>query len=189
MDDTDFDFLIEGVSPEEAKGLRKILAQWCVGDENSFPVQLALLTRAQWRAAAQTTAMLGQSVELLERRLTDHRQQTATILKNINFAIENKTKALEEIAADHREAANKVLADLRDHAASTRKLLDQMQGELTNGARDLKKFRDDFIAERQRLEEARQRYESHRNWMDWAVILGLLLSFMGIGILIGWTVR
>ncbi len=189
MENTDFDFLIEGVSPEEAKRLRKILAQWCVGDENSFPVQLALLTRAQWRTAAQAPMLLRQSLELLERKLADSRQQTATLLKNFNFAIENKTKALEEIAADHRDVANTVLADLRSQTASARKLLEQMQDELTTGARDLKKFRDDFVAERQRLEEARQRYESHRNWMDWAVFLGLLLSFMGMGILIGWTAR
>jgi len=189
MENTDFDFLTEGVSAEEAKWLRKILAQWCVGDENSFPVQLALLTRAQWRTAAQTPILLRQSLELLERKLADSRQQTATLLKNFNFAIENKTKALEEIAADHRDAANKVLADLRDQAASARRLLDQMQEELTNGAQDLKKFRDDFVTERQRLEEARKQYDSHKNWMDWAVFLGFLLSFMGMGILIGWTVR
>ena len=50
MMDTDFDLLCDGVNPAEAKRLRKILAEWCSGDENSFPVQLALLTKAQWRA-------------------------------------------------------------------------------------------------------------------------------------------
>jgi len=44
--------LCEGASPEEAKRLRKVLTDWCAGDENGFPAQLALLTRAQWRAAA-----------------------------------------------------------------------------------------------------------------------------------------
>ena len=47
MIDTDFDLLCDGVNPAEAKRLRKILAEWCSGDENSFPVQLALLTKAQ----------------------------------------------------------------------------------------------------------------------------------------------
>ena len=52
MDNTYFDALCEGATPGEAKRLRKLLAEWCDGDEESFPVQLALLTRAQWRAAA-----------------------------------------------------------------------------------------------------------------------------------------
>ncbi len=47
MDDTDFDVLCEGAPPAEAKQLRKLLADWCNGQENSFPVQLVLLTRAQ----------------------------------------------------------------------------------------------------------------------------------------------
>ena len=52
MEDTDFDLLCDGLSADEAKRMRKILAEWSDGDENGFPVQLALLTRAQWRAAA-----------------------------------------------------------------------------------------------------------------------------------------
>ena len=52
FDDTDFDALCDGAPPAEANRLRKLLADWCNGDEQSFPVQLALLTRAQWRAAA-----------------------------------------------------------------------------------------------------------------------------------------
>ena len=47
MDETDFDVVCEGAPPQEAKRLRKMLAEWCQGDENSFPVQLAMLTRAQ----------------------------------------------------------------------------------------------------------------------------------------------
>ncbi len=53
MDDTAFDALCEGASPAEAKQLRKLLAAWCQGDENSFPVQLVLLNRSQFRAAAK----------------------------------------------------------------------------------------------------------------------------------------
>ena len=56
MDDTDFDALCEGAPPAEAKQLRKLLADWCNGQENSFPVQLVLLTRAQWRAATCSKA-------------------------------------------------------------------------------------------------------------------------------------
>jgi len=38
MDDTEFDALCDGASPAEAKRLRKLLAEWCSGDEQSFPV-------------------------------------------------------------------------------------------------------------------------------------------------------
>jgi hypothetical protein len=36
MDDTDFDALCEGAPATEAKQLRKLLADWCNGAEDSF---------------------------------------------------------------------------------------------------------------------------------------------------------
>ena len=36
MDDTCFDLLCQGMSAEEAKLFRKMLAEWCDGDEDSF---------------------------------------------------------------------------------------------------------------------------------------------------------
>ena len=47
MDRTEFDVLCEGASAEETRLLSKLLAEWCDGDERSFPVHLAMLTRAQ----------------------------------------------------------------------------------------------------------------------------------------------
>lgn len=186
MEDTDFDCLCEGVSAEEAKRLRKILKQWCDGDENSFPVQLALLTRAQWYAAAQTPLLLKQSLELLERKLAEYRQQTATLLRNFNTATDTKTKELEEVITNHREAANVILADLDGHTTTAKSVVNQIQDELRNGARELKKIRDNADAERKRLEQVRHDYESRKDAMDWVVFLMLLLAMVFIGICIGW---
>ncbi len=189
MQDTDSDLLFEGLSPEEAKRMRRILAEWRIGDEHSFPVQLALLTRAQWRAAAQTPALLRQSLELLDRKLGDYRQQMATLLKNFNAAADTKVKALEEVIADHREAADIILADLRGHTATATRLLDEIDHELTNGAAELKRFRDQFIDERHRLEETRVRYEQQKNWSDWVIFGILLMAMVMIGVFIGWRWR
>lgn len=184
-DDSDFDFLCEGVSAEEAKQLRKILKQWCDGDESSFPVQLALLTRAQWYAAVQTPVLLKQSLELLERKLAEYRQQTASLLRNFNTATDTKTKDLENVITDHREAANVILADLQSHTATAKSVVNQIQDELRNGARELKKIREDAGAERNRMEQARTDYESRKDAMDWVVFLMLLLAMVLIGMIIG----
>jgi hypothetical protein len=184
-DDSDFDFLCEGVSAEEAKRLRKILMQWCDGEEDSFPVQLALLTRAQWRAAAQTPVLLKQSRELLERKLAEYRQQTAALLRDFNTSADTKTKALEERIADHREASNATLADLRASTTAAKSAVNQIQDELRIGTRELKKIRDDLDAERKCLEQARRDHESRKDTMDWAVLILLLLAMVVVGIVIG----
>jgi hypothetical protein len=186
MEDTDFDFLFEGLSPEEAKRLRKMLAQWCQGDENSCPVQLALLTRAQWKAAAQMPVLLKKSLELLDRKLGDYRQQTATLLKDFNAAGETKVQEIEELIADHKEVANVVLADLRGHTATAKRLLNEIDDELKKGTTELKRFREEFMTERHRLAEERVRYEQQKGWGEWFVFGMLLLTMVMLGVFIGW---
>ena len=125
MQDTDSDLLFEGLPPEEAKRLRRILAEWRIGDEHSFPVQLALLTRATVEAAAQTPLLLAKLLELLDRKLGAVKPP-ATLLKNFNTAADTKV-ATEEVIADHREAAERILADLRGHTATPKRLLGEIE--------------------------------------------------------------
>lgn len=186
MDDTDFDFLCEELPPVEAKRLRKMLVEWCAGDENSFPVQLALLTRAQWYAAAQIPVLLKQSLELLDRKLSEYRQNTATLLKGFEFAGSTKVNELKQVIDDHKQAADVILADLRANSTTAKALLGDIRDELTKGAAELERFRKEFMTERHRLEQARATYENQKDWSDWIVFLTLLLAMVAIGVLIGW---
>ena len=53
-----------------------MLAECYDGDENSFPVQLPLLTRAQWHAAALVPQAVNDSRKLIEAHLVEYRRQT-----------------------------------------------------------------------------------------------------------------
>jgi hypothetical protein len=151
-------------------------------------VQLALLTRAQWRAAAETPVLLKQSLELLDRKLAEYRQQTAVILVNFNNATNAKAKDLEKIVADHSVSAQEMLDQLHSHTTEARNLTILTQEEIGNGASALKRVRDDFIDERIRLETARHEYESNKHWTDGFVFIGFLVAVLVIGILIGWRI-
>lgn len=186
MNDTDFDFLCEELPPVEAKRLRKMLMQWCDGDENSFPVQLALLTRAQWYAASRTPVLLKQSLEFLDKKLAEYRQQTAGLINGFNTAANAKVTELHEAIEKHHETAEVVLADLRGHTATAKRLLDEIDRELTSGTAELKRFRDEFVTERHRLQQAQADYENQKDWRDWVVFGILLLAMITIGVLIGW---
>jgi hypothetical protein len=52
---------------------------------------------AQWRAAAQTPVVLKESLELLQSRLAEYSQQTATLLKNFDNVTDTKTKTIEGV--------------------------------------------------------------------------------------------
>ena len=94
MEDTDFDFLCNGLSADEAKRLRKILAEWGDGDETGFPVQLVMLTRAQWRAAALVPQAVNESRKLIELHLAEYRRQTSALIGNLSAVGEEQTGEL-----------------------------------------------------------------------------------------------
>jgi hypothetical protein len=122
MIDTDFDLLCDGATPAEAKCLRKILAEWCSGDENSFPVQLALLTKAQWRAVARLPNVVRDAQKELEKAQTSHRallsEQFNSAMENARRLVSDSRKLLDAVQADHR----------RQIAAQSQSTIEAMNG-------------------------------------------------------------
>jgi methyl-accepting chemotaxis protein len=124
MMDTDFDLLCDGVNPAEAKRLRKILAEWCSGDENSFPVQLALLTKAQWRAIGRLPHILRDSQKDWQRDQASHRarfsEQFNSALDDARRLASDSKKLLDAVQADHR----------RQIAAQSKTTIEAIDGRL-----------------------------------------------------------
>jgi methyl-accepting chemotaxis protein len=124
MIDTDFDLLCDGANPAEAKCLRKILAEWCRGDENSFPVQLALLTKAQWRAVARLPHVVKDSQKELEKAQTSHRtllsEQFNSAMDDVRRLASDSKKLLDAVQADHR----------RQIAAQSKTTIEAIDGRL-----------------------------------------------------------
>ena len=185
MEKTDFDFLCKDLSADEVRQLHKALKDWCNGDENSFPVQLALLTRAQWRAAAQVPVQMEQSLKLLDQKLAEYRQQTGTLLKSFNAAVNTKTQELEDILAGQRDETKVVLADLRVHTANAKSATNLLQEQLHKGEREMKRILEYMENERGRLETAVREYDEQRS--QWSVVwfLMLLIAVLVIGYLLG----
>ena len=52
MDKDDLAALLVDAPVEEVDQIHRLLHEWNVGPDSSFPVQLALLTKARWRIAA-----------------------------------------------------------------------------------------------------------------------------------------
>ena len=92
MDDTCFDLLCKDFSTEEARLFRKMMVEWSDGDENGFPVQLALLTRVQWRAAALVPQAVNESRKLIELHLAEYRRQTKVMLDDFSGAAQKQAE-------------------------------------------------------------------------------------------------
>lgn len=189
MDETDFDVLCEGAPPQEAKRLRKMLAEWCQGDENSFPVQLALLTRAQWRATASVPRIVTESRKQMEHTFAEHRRQTDDMFDEFSVVVEDRIKMLEQIIATHAALTKKTETEMRVVLTHTERVAEHIHAELERGAVEWKKARGDFDAERHKLEQTRKELETHYEWRDWACLFAIAAALVMLGMLIGMYIR
>lgn len=185
MDETNFDALCEGASPQEAKRLRKILSEWCQGDEDSFPVQLALLTRAQWRAAARMPQQLVAARQQLDQAFSEHRRQTAAAFENFTDEINTRTGTLERIVARHTETTKKIVAEMRVPLAHTEAAAKRIQNELEVGVAEWQKARADFTNQRERLMENIIEIRNGYTQQKWFCVILILAAVFVFGIVIG----
>ena len=189
MDDTDFDLLCQGLTTDEAKQLRKIFREWCNGDENGFPVQLALLTRAQWRAAAQMPGTLQKIVVAFEAKLAAQQQHQAALMKTLREAGDEKIRAFENTVAFHTETMEKVAAKNCEHLDETEKFAREIRKQMEAGLRETDRITKALIGERQRMEEARQKYERSMEWREVFNQLGACILIAVGGVLFGYFLR
>jgi chromosome segregation ATPase len=185
MPKTDLDWLCEEASPEEMKRLLRLVQDWSQGDEHSFPVQLALLTRAQWRAAATILQWVDQSRELTELKLAQYRQQTAELVQQLSAVADAKAKALADLAATHTRAMNEAVAKAEGHLARAESVATRTCRELENGGQTWQQAKADYQAERQALEQVRQDLEARNTRRDWLWAGLVVLGMFGLGMAIG----
>ena len=185
MDRTEFDVLCEGASAEETRLLSKLLAEWGDGDERSFPVHLALLTRAQWRAAASVPRSVHHSREILERTFSEHRLHISGLVKSFGQATDAKLQALEKSQTAQARQAGESVETLRSQLAEVRAVARLMEAELKTGAEEWRRAHQQFETERRKLDTALAAMNAHARLQE-AVFTGLLLlAACGLGLLIG----
>lgn len=189
MDDTYFDLLCKGLSADEAKLFRKMLAEWSKGDENSFPVQFALLTRVQWRAAALVPQSVNESRKLIERHLAEYRQQTAALVQNLSTVADEKTNALKKIVETHVETVNKTSASIRNQLSEAEATARRIRNQLDSGFLEWKKVKDDFAVERQKLEAERKELAARIQLRDSVYVGFILFGAIAFGMLLEYYLR
>jgi hypothetical protein len=185
MAESDFDALVEGASAQEAKRLWRVLGEWCDGDENSFPVHLALLTRAQWRAAARIPHLVNESVKAMDVKWTEYRQQTAALVKNFAQTADDKARNLERTVIMQTDAMDRAVAKVQAQLRKAEMIAGAIKSQIETGAAEWKQAKADFEAERQRLATVRKEMEKQLRRRDWFWFVLIVAGLIGIGVGIG----
>jgi len=180
-DDTDFDVLCEGASPAEAKQLRKLLADWCDGDENAFPVQLALLTKAQWRAAARTALAVNDARELLLAKLEERQRGFQSAFDEFDAVTRARLDVLQKIETQDSAKRREAVAAIESQMLKAQAVATMIGTDLEKARAVWSRAKDEFDAARAKLESAEHQLQSRWNVRDWIVLALLLLMAALIG--------
>jgi hypothetical protein len=189
MEDTDFDFLCKELSAGEAKLFRKMLAEWSDGEENGFPVQLALLTRMQWRAAALVPQAVNESRKLIELHLAEYRRQTKAMMDDFSSTLKAQSEEFKTATEKHgqtiQQAVMHIKLQIMDAELVTRRVILQME----NAASEWREIKTSTTAQCKRLEEVCKDLQDRFAWrviIWWAagvtIIFGLGYCFGHHGI-------
>ena len=130
LDKDDLAMLCRDMTKEEVDRVHRLLHEWGIGPEDSFPAQFSLLTRAQLRAAASIPRAIADSRKWLEQHLAEYRRQTAALTDDFAGMVDIKHGELKDIVLKHAETVKRDalfvsnrLVDANDVAKSIQKNL------------------------------------------------------------------
>ncbi len=185
LDKDDLAALCAGLTTDEVDRVHRLLHEWSVAPDNSFPVQLALLTTAQWRTAANLPRLMNDSRKLIELHLTEYRRQSQTMADDFAVTVDAQNKALKKTVEIHaqttRQAAEQIQLQLSDADAVASRINSLMEG----AASEWKNIKASTTAQCKLLEQVSNDLQDR---FAWRVILRTaiwLLLALGIGFCIG----
>jgi hypothetical protein len=185
MDKDDLEALLVGAPAEEVDRVHRLLHEWSIGPDNNFPVQLALLTKAQLRIAATVPRLMNDSRKLIEQNLAEYRRQSQATADDLADAMDGQNKQLKSAVEIHVQATRQSAGQIRVQLADAEAVAKQVKALMESAVSEWKGIQASTTAQCERLEQISNDLQSRFAWhvIFWAVCWFLLT--LGFGICIG----
>jgi Skp family chaperone for outer membrane proteins len=157
LDKDDLAILCRDMSKEEVDRVHRLIHEWSIGPENSFPAQLSLLARAQFKAAASIPRAIADSRKWLEQHLAEYRQQTATLTNHFAGMVDIKHGELKDIVLKHAETVKRDALFVSTRLVDANDVAKSIQKNLQAAAAEWNQSQDALARERQRFEKVCQK--------------------------------
>ena len=153
LDKDDLAILCRDLTKEEVDRVHRLIHEWGIGPENSFPTQLSLLTRAQFKAAASIPRSIADSRKWLEQHLAEYRQQTAALTNDFAGMVDIKHGELKAIVLKHAETVKRDALFVSNRLVDANDVAKSIQKNLQAAAAEWNQSQDALERERQRFEK------------------------------------
>jgi hypothetical protein len=184
-DKDDLAVLCRDMTKEEVDRVHRLLHEWSLGPENSFPAQFSLLTRAQLRTAASIPRAIADSRKWLEQHLVEYRRQTAALTDDFAGMVDIKHGELKDIVLKHAETVKRDALFVSNRLVDANDVAKNIQKNLQAAAAEWNQSQDALERERQRFERVCRRLDEAINLrgVQWYV-LGTLSACV-VALLVG----
>jgi hypothetical protein len=178
LDRDDLAVLCEGLTKDEVDRIHRLIHEWNVGPTNSFPVQLALLTNAQWRIAANLPRLMNDSRKLIELHLAEHRRHSKATTDEFVGTAKQQMAEYKSATETVRQASKKISVDLAEAEAVVRRT----KFLVDDSASEWRAIRNATKTQSERLEQISNELQSRFTWREilWGAFWFGLVFGMGI---------
>jgi hypothetical protein len=175
LDKDDLAILCRDLTKAEVDRVHRLIHEWSIGPEDSFPAQLSLLTRAQFKAAASIPRSIAESKKWLELHLAEYRKQTAALTNDFAGMVDIKHGELKAIVLQHAETVKRDALFVSNRLVDANDVAKSIQKNLQAATVEWNKSKDDLVRERQRFEKVCQKLDEAVNLrgVHWHILSAL----------------
>jgi len=185
LDKDDLAALCAGMTTDQVDRVHRLLHEWSVGPDSSFPVQLALLTKAQWRIAAHPPRLMNDARKLIELHLAEYRRQSQAMADDFADTVDGQNKELKKTVEIHIQATRQAAEQIQVQLADAGAVASRIKSLMESAASEWENIKASATAQCERLEQVSNDLQDR---FAWRVILRTavwLLLALGIGLGIG----
>ncbi len=164
LDTADLAALCQGMSRDEVDRVHRLLREWGAGPDSSFPVQLALLTSAQLRAAASLPRSIDESRQWLEQHLAEYRRQAKLLVDGFSSDMRGQVEEMKTIMNEHAENFQAALSRIKFKLAEADRVAGQVKASLEKGVSEWERIKARTAAQCEELEQVCRDLQSRFAW-------------------------
>jgi hypothetical protein len=185
LDKDDLAALCAGLATDEVDRVHRLLHEWNVGPDSSFPVQLALLTKAQWRIAANLPRLMNDARKLIELHLTEYRRQCQAMADDFAGTVDGQNKELNKTVEIHIQATRQAAEQIQVQLADAEAVASRIKSLIESAASEWENIKASTTAQCERLEQVSNDLQDRFAWRVMLRSAAWFLLALGYGFCIG----